>query len=127
MILYMGSYYGKGLLKIAISVSKCPYRFEIPFLIVANVKFTGRKWLCDTIPGYFVHQRMFTSIMPDINIKPIRAYYNFQNNSVPFSIFWDLSLVERKSTLLHFLAQLEKDVLSERKYEYSCFQKLTNY
>lgn len=96
MILYMGSYYGKGLLKIDISVSKCPYRFEIPFLIVANVKFTGRKLLCDTIPGYFVHQRMFTSMMPDINIKPIRAYYNFQNNSAPFSTFWDLSKSGRK-------------------------------
>lgn len=39
VMLYVRSYYSKSLLKIAISVIRCPSRFEILFLTVANVKY----------------------------------------------------------------------------------------
>lgn len=98
----MGLYCGKALLKIAISINKCPYRFEILLLAVANAKFTGRKSLCEKILGYPVHKRFFTIRMPDIDIKPVRAYYNdFLNNLVPSSALWDLSKSGRRNNT-HF-------------------------
>lgn len=66
VMMYVGLYYSKSLLKIAISVIKCPSTFEILFL--TNAFVANAKLLYRTTPGKPIN-RILTTRMTDIDIK----------------------------------------------------------